>query len=130
MISKDEILMGRDKTHLLEYTQDVSNNIDKLLIALNKFRAAYGKPMTVSSGWRDSASNKAAGGAPNSNHLYGMACDFKDPDGAIDAFAMECDKNGKLKEWGLWLEHPDNTKGWCHLDIKDRGNRKSNVFKP
>ena len=55
---------------------------------------------------------------------------IKDPKGEIDAFAMEMDKQGKLKEWGLWLEHPDATSGWCHLDIKDRGDRKSNVFKP
>lgn len=129
-ISKSEILMGRDKTHLLEYTQEVSNNIDKLLIAINKFRAAYGKPMSVSSGWRPASINTSVGGASKSNHVLGLACDFKDPDGAIDAFAVECDKNGKLKEWGLWLEHPDSTKGWCHLDIKNRGDRKSNIFKP
>lgn len=122
--------MGRDITHKDEYTDTISKNIDTLLIALNKFREAYGKPMTVNSGWRDKASNKAAGGASNSNHLHGLACDFKDPDGAIDAFAVECDDNGKLKEWGLWLEHPDSTKGWCHLDIKDRGDRESNIFRP
>ena len=86
--------------------------------------------MTVSSGWRPASINSAVGGAKKSNHVMGLACDFKDPKGEIDAFAMEMDKQGKLKEWGLWLEHPDATSGWCHLDIKDRGDRKSNIFKP
>lgn len=127
-ISKNEVLMGREKEYPL--TPELEANLDKLLIALNKFRAAYGKPMTVSSGYRPGKYNTAAGGAAKSNHLFCMACDFQDTDGAIDAFAMECDKNGKLKEWGLWLEHPDSTKGWCHLDISNRGDRKSNVFRP
>ena len=40
------------------------------------------------------------------------------------------DLNNKLKELGLWLENPEKTKGWVHLDIKSRGDRKSNVFNP
>lgn len=130
MINKSEILMGRDKQYPNEYTKEVSDNIDQLLISLNKFREAYGKPMEVSSGWRPQSVNAAVGGAKASNHTIGKACDFKDPDGAIDAFAKECDKKGLLKQWGLWLENPDNTKGWCHLDNKDRGNRSSNIFNP
>lgn len=130
MITKSEILMGRDELYPEEYTQDVSNNIDKLLIALNKFRDAYGKAMVVTSGWRPQAINKSVGGAKKSNHTVGLACDFRDHDGTIDAFAKEMDKQGKLKEWGLWLESPERTPGWCHLDIKHRGDRKSNIFNP
>lgn len=128
MISRNEVLMGRDKDHPL--TSELESNLNKLLTALNKFRKAYGKPMSVSSGYRPGTFNSAAGGAKKSAHMECLACDFRDPDGSIDAFAIECDKNGLLKQWGLWLEHPDHTKGWCHLDIRDRGNRKSNVFIP
>lgn len=130
MITKEELLMGRNVSHKDEYTDEISNNLDQLLIALNMFRKAYGKPMVVSSGWRPQAINKSVGGANKSAHTLGMACDFKDADGAIDAFAMECDKKGLLKEWGLWLESSESTPGWTHLDIRDRGNRKSNIFKP
>lgn len=130
MISKSEILMGRDAQFPKEYTKEVSDNIDRLLIALNKFREAYGKAMTVSSGWRPQSINIAVGGAKMSNHTVGLACDFKDADGSLDAFAVECDKKGLLKQWGLWLEHPDNTKGWIHLDCKNRGDRPSNIFRP
>lgn len=130
MIEKKEILMGRDKTHPEEYTPEVSKNIDNLLIALNKFRQAYGKAMYVTSGFRPAAINKSIGGAKKSAHQIGLACDFRDHDGDLARFALEMDKAGKLKEWGLWLENPAKTVGWIHLDIKDRGDRKSNIFNP
>lgn len=129
-ISKKEVLMGRDITYKVDYTKEVSDNIDKLLIPLNKFREAYNKSMTVSSGWRPASLNSKIGGASKSNHVIGKACDFQDKDGALAKFALEMDKAGKLKEWGLWLENPANTLGWIHIDIKDRGDRKSNVFNP
>lgn len=127
-IQKSEILMGRDKTHKDEYTEEISKNIDKLLIPLNKFRDAYGKPMSVSSGWRPPSINaKTKNAAKKSNHTMGLACDFQDKDGKLDAW---CLKNlNKLAELGLWLESPDNTIGWCHLQCVSpkSGN---NPFKP
>ncbi len=127
-ISKKELLMGRDVSHKDEYTQEISDNLDKLLIPLNKFREKYGKPMTVTSGWRPpSLNSKVAGAAKKSNHMMGLACDFKDSDGALDKFCME--NLSLLEELGLYLEHPDSTKGWCHLQCVSpkSGNR---VFKP
>lgn len=128
MVTKAEVLMGRDKQYPADYTKEVSDNIDKLLIALNKLRKAYGKPMTVSSGWRPPSINAAtAGAAKRSNHMIGNACDFKDTDGKLDEW---CLANLKLlEEFGLWLEHPDATKGWCHVQQvpPKSGNR---VFKP
>lgn len=127
-ISKDEVLMGRDKSHASEYTKEISANIDNLLVALNKFREAYNKPMVVTSGWRPPSLNATvAGAAKKSNHMLGLACDFKDTNGELDEFCM---KNlNVLKDLGLYLEHPDATKGWCHLQIvpPKSGNR---VFRP
>lgn len=127
-ITKDEILMGRDKTHKNEYTQEVSDNIDKLLIPLNKFREIYGKPMTVSSGWRPPSLNATVkNAAKKSNHMLGLACDFVDSGGELDAFCM---KNlNVLEELGLYLEHPDATQGWSHFQCVSpkSGNR---VFRP
>jgi uncharacterized protein YcbK (DUF882 family) len=130
MISKAEILMGRDVEYAADYTEEISNNIDKLLVPLNQFRELYGKPMIVTSGWRPASVNAKVGGASHSNHCEGLACDFKDADGKLDEFAQELDKSGKLKELGLWLEKPEKTPGWMHLDIKDRGDRASNIFNP
>ena len=127
-ISKKEILMGRDVQYPTDYTKEISDNIDKLLIPLNKFREIYGKPMTVSSGWRPPSVNAGiANAAKRSNHMLGLACDFLDTDGALDKFCME--NLNVLKDLGLYLEHPDATKGWCHLQCvpPKSGNR---VFRP
>jgi len=107
-ITKDELLMGRDKTFADEYNDDISQKLEMLLIPLNKLRAAYGKPMKVNSGWRPPTVNQ---GTPNaakgSLHLQGLACDFADPDGAIFNF---CLANLQLmKDLGLYLEDPR----WC-----------------
>lgn len=125
-ISKAEILMGRDVKYPLD--QEQLDNLNKLLVAVNKFRTYYGKPMTVSSGYRPAEINaKVKGAAKKSNHMKCLAVDFRDSDGAIDKFCM--DNLHILEDCGLYLEHPEATPGWCHLQcVPPRsGNR---VFKP
>ena len=126
MISKAEILMGRDKDYPLD--AEMQANLQKLLTAVNLFRKHYGKPMTVSSGYRPAAINaKVKGAAKKSNHMRCLAVDFKDTDGLIDKFCM--DNLHILEACGLWLEHPEATPNWCHLQCvpPKSGNR---VFKP
>lgn len=125
MITRDEVLMGRDKDAPLNATQEA--NLQKLLLALNKFRAYYGKPMKVTSGYRPAAINKAAGGAKRSNHMVLLACDFADPDGTLDQYCL--DNQLILATCNLYLEHPESTPGWCHLQCvaPKSGNT---VFKP
>lgn len=114
MITREEVLMGRDKEYPL--TPELETNLSRLLTALNKFRAAYGKPMLVTSGYRPGKYNKAAGGAKKSAHLTLEACDFSDPEGKLASF---CIQNLKLlAECGLWMESPAKTKGWVHLQIR------------
>ena len=126
MITRDEVLMGRDKQAPL--TLEMEANLDKLLKALNEFRAIWGKPMVVSSGYRPPEINAATpGSAKHSNHMICLACDFRDLDGALDDF---CSNNTDvLERCGLYLEHPSSTPNWCHLQaISPRsGNR---IFKP
>lgn len=127
-ITKVEILMGRDRQYASDYTAEVSNNLDKLLVHLNKFRKAYGKPMKVSSGWRPPSVNASVkGAAKRSNHMLGLACDFSDPDGSLAAW---CLNNLKvLEDCGLYLEDPGHTKGWLHLQCVPPGSGRR-VFKP
>lgn len=126
MISRSEILMGRDKQYPLDGILEV--NLEKLLKAVNKFRAVYGKPMRVSSGYRPAAINATVkGAAKKSNHMKCLAVDFVDRDGKL---AEYCLNNLKLlEEFGIWLEDPAFTKGWIHMQVVPprSGNR---VFKP
>lgn len=79
----------------------------------------------ITSGYRTPAANKAAGGAAKSAHIEGRACDFSDHDGE---FAKWCLKNlYLLEENNLWMEDPEYTKGWVHLQSREA---KKRVFKP
>src|ERR1035437_3414865 len=84
LITKSELLMGRDLQYPMDYTQGISDNLDRLLIPLNNIRNAYGKPMTVDSGWRPPSINASTPGAAlHSNHMLGLAADISDPDGEL-----------------------------------------------
>lgn len=122
-ITRNEVLMGREAEYPL--SDEFEANLTQLLVALNKFRDIYGIPMIVSSGYRPGHYNKDAGGTTNSPHMTCQACDFHDPDGAIDLF---CTNNLKvLIDCGLYLESPAHTIGWAHLQTRPTINR---VFIP
>lgn len=123
MISDHEILMGRQKEYPLD--EDQKKNLKALRNAVNAFRKAYGKPMYVSSGYRPGKYNKAAGGASKSAHLTCEAVDFEDNSGKIKQFIK--DNPSILEDCGLYMEHPDNTPTWVHLQTRKTKNR---IFKP
>jgi hypothetical protein len=55
-------------------------------------------------------------GSPNSSHKEGMAVDLFDPLGNIDEWCL--DNQDKLELCGIYIEHPDATKGWSHWSIR------------
>lgn len=58
-------------------------------------------------------------GALHSSHKEGLAVDRYDPQGKIDAWCMmNSGKGGLLEQCGVYIEHPDATKGWSHWTIK------------
>jgi hypothetical protein len=125
MITLKEILMGRAKFE--DLPEDLQKNGTDLLEKLNKFRALYGKPMYVSSGYRPPDVNKAAGGGSKSAHLTLQACDFRDADGELKKFVAE--NPDVLEKCDLYMENPAITKTWLHLQTRKTkaGNR---IFNP
>ncbi|AYG44235.1 peptidase M15 [Pseudomonas sp. Leaf58] len=63
---------GLDNTPLAE----ARANLQLLCCALEQVRALFGEPIIVSSGYRSARVNQLIGGAPNSQHLHGLAADF------------------------------------------------------
>ena len=134
MISMTELLSGQCTFE--EATPEQQKNLTELLEKVNKVRAAYGKPMTVTSGLRTMKHHleiyaKKGIFPPHvplkSNHLFGKACDFADGDGALKKWVKE---NIKLmEEIGLWMEAFESTTTWLHVQINPpaSGNR---FFKP
>jgi hypothetical protein len=115
-ILKEELLKGRDVKYPADYTQEVSDNLDKLLIPLNKIRDAWGKPMTVTSGWRPPSINGATpGAATHSKHMEGLAADISDPDNSLWHWVLE--NLQLMKDLDLFMEDRRWTPGWVHLGL-------------
>ncbi len=125
LVTRDEILNGQEQKNPL--TSTMEGNLRRLLAALNKLRLAYNKPMLVSSGYRPPEHNKKVGGAPNSCHLTCEAVDFRDKDGELKKWLLA--NLDILADCGLYMEHPDATPTWCHLQIR-MPNSGHRVFKP
>ena len=133
--SRAELLMGRDKLHPIN--QEQSDNLDKLIAAMNPVRHAWGKPMRVTSGYRPSSINASVGGAKLSAHQSCQAIDIADNDGLLANFLLN--NLDILEENGLYLEDPrytiivnskgDRISGWIHLDIRGPKSGKR-VFIP
>lgn len=123
MISKDEILMGRDKQYPDDYTQEISDNIENLLKIINQIRTAYNRPMIVASGWRPPSINEdTANAAKNSNHLKGLAVDIKDIDGSLWKWVLM--NLGLMKRLGVYLEDKRWTPTWVHFQIVPPKSKK------
>lgn len=102
---------------------EIADNLNRLFVAMNLVRAAYAKPMIVTSGLRDLEDHKRIYkelGIPEdkipmgSQHLHGNACDIADKDGAL---MIWCKANETfLKHVGIkGIEL--GTNGWVHFQI-------------
>lgn len=113
-----------------EVTPDLIKAATILLDKVNKLLTDLGiQSVIVSSGFRPASVNAGiANAAKKSLHMSGMAIDLEDSDGSLDELIDDSDV--LLKKYGLWQEKMEFTKGWCHLDMRDRGNRIKNVFIP
>lgn len=120
--------MGRDRQYRGELTRELRANARETVKRVNRLLRRAGFVRKVSSGWRPAAVNAAVpGAAKGSKHLSCLAIDLEDRDGRLDAWCLA--HLEVLEELQLWLEHPDATPGWCHLQTLPprSGNR---VFYP
>lgn len=112
-----------DRANSSECTQTVKDNGAMLINKVNQLLTDLGiDEVSVSSGFRTSAANSAlANAAKKSHHCTGNAVDLLDTDGKLDALL---EKNiTSLEKYGLYLESPKSTIGWCHIqDIKTHNN--------
>ena len=113
----------------------ISNNLPSILEAnalraldmMQKIRdhlsAIKGRdiPVTITSGYRSPALNRAVGGVPSSDHVLACAVDFRAPDfGSPLQIATEL--SGYVQELGIGQlinEHPEQgNQGWVHVSCK------------
>ena len=108
--------MGRDKLFPAEYTDEIDSNCDRLLEAFNKVRTAYGKSMTVASGFRPPSVNAGtANAAPNSAHCISLAIDIRDTSGELWKWTVA--NLQLMKDLGFFLEDRRYTPSWVHYQL-------------
>ena len=108
-------------------TQEVIQNLGALVQnVLQPLRDMLGKPITITSGFRNKLLNQKVGGASNSQHLFGQAAD-------IIVYGMKVEdlynyiKNSNLIYDQLILEETKNNK-WVHISYCRKFNRKQNLI--
>lgn len=105
-------------------TPEIDANLKMLLDRINKVRAEWGKPMTVTSGLRSQADQARINpSAPKSKHLLGAAVDISDPHGELKAWLKAHPE--VLVNSVLWCEAAESTPTWCHFQCipPKSGNR-------
>lgn len=127
MISLEQYWMGREREHGAELTPDITGNAVVLLERVNQVLSRASEERVqpavdkstgtaVASGWRPKSVNDATANAgKTSKHVIGCAVDLRDavPDRPL---ARWCLRNRKLlEEVGLWMEDPQWTPTWVHL---------------
>lgn len=114
MITMKELLGNHSVDEL---TRDQLLNMKTLLDRVNQLRSEWGKPITITSGFRNHEDMrriyKSDVYPKLSKHLFGQACDMKD-DGSLMAWLKE-DDSARMKKFGLWGEL--GTNGWVHIQI-------------
>lgn len=117
---------GQHKWKESEVDAVTMRNLKDLCGKLNKL--GFVPPRNASSCLRSLADQKRINpSAMGSSHLYGAAVDIADADGKLKAW-LKANPN-KLVECGLWMESPEYTKSWCHLQIYAPASF-NRVFKP
>lgn len=113
---------GRDKQYPAALTAEIAQNAAHTIALVNQLLTRFyaAKPQaaqrSVNSGWRPPIVNKRVKKAARaSKHLTARACDLSDDDGDLDTWLMTPAGQQALTEIGLWMEHPDATPRWAHL---------------
>ena len=134
MITLTDYFMGRDKRYPGDLTEAVEGNASELMRRVNlllshayqdgvqpALDAATGNH--VASGWRPKSVNDATANAgENSRHITGRAIDLRD-DPVKRPLARWCLANlDLLAEIGLWMEDPQWTPSWVHLQSLPPGS--------
>jgi len=139
IVTLDDYWMGRDVGYADELTETIARNAAVTVARVNHLLDAMaadgvhaeckaGTASPVASGWRPVEINaRVPAAVPDSPHICGAACDLYDPRSALDDWCLE--HLTVLAELDLWLEHPEYTEGWCHVQIV-APRCGSRVFRP
>lgn len=92
---------------------------EALTVVLQCIREHFGKPVTITSGYRTPAHNAAVGGAKSSQHLLGRAADIRVAGVSVEDVAAYAES--LMPDWGGVGRYPvkaGRATGWVHVDTR------------
>ena len=92
---------------------------ETLTVVLQCIREHFGKPVTITSGYRTAAHNAAVGGAKSSQHLLGRAADIRVQSVSVEDVAAYAES--LMPDWGGVGRYPvkaGRATGWVHVDTR------------
>ena len=92
---------------------------EALTVVLQCIREHFGKPVTITSGYRTAAHNAAVGGAKSSQHLLGRAADIRVQGVSVEDVAAYTES--LMPDWGGVGRYPvkaGRATGWVHVDTR------------
>ena len=95
-----------------------------LVVLLQCIREHFGKPITITSGYRTAEHNAKVGGSKSSQHLLGRAADIQVAGVSPDAVAAYAES--LMHTWGGVGRYPvkaGRAKGWVHVDTRANKSR-------
>ena len=99
--------------------------VDEVLtVVLQCIREHFGKPVTITSGYRTAAHNAAVGGAKSSQHLLGRAADIRVQGTSVEDVAAYAES--LMPDWGGVGRYPakaGRAAGWVHVDTRPNKSR-------
>jgi hypothetical protein len=133
MITLEKYFMGRDKTYEKELTEELighaKETVYRASTLIQEYMNATGNSEpSVRSGWRPLSVNaKIPNASKNFKHITCQAVDLADNSGKLRKWVMA--NLDKCEEIGLWVEHPDHTPSWLHIQTCPPKS-ESRVFVP
>ena len=97
---------------------------ETLTVVLQCIRDHFGKPVTITSGYRTAAHNAAVGGAKSSQHLLGRAADIRVAGVSVEDVAAYAES--LMPDWGGVGRYPvkaGRATGWVHVDTRQNKRR-------
>lgn len=97
---------------------------ESLVVLLQCIREHFGKPITITSGYRTGTHNTAVGGSRSSQHLLGKAADIQVAGVSVEDVAAYAES--LMPAWGGVGRYPvkaGRTKGWVHVDTRPNKSR-------
>jgi hypothetical protein len=126
MITLKDYWRGRDVKYPRDLTPDIRSNATTTVEKVNQLLALAEEEGIVcevcTSGWRPIAVNDSTSNSVKaSKHIKALACDILDTENRD--LARWCLRNlNQLEHIGLWMEDPQWTPTWVHLQIVPPGS--------